>query len=212
MNKLLILWDWDNTLMDTSSALFHALEDTMEHYCLPAPTQQDLNEVLSHHKGAYWENLFPRNVDEAFNFGMSRFAIYHKESTLFPESLEIIKYVHQLGIPQMIVSNKPKDLLDEEVAHVGVHPFVCDVVGTDYVLPDKKPMPEFGCEAIKQVPHQQLMMIGDGVADMEYAHAIGAVSVYIKPLPLPDLPKSPDYRFDSLSEVCEWLKKYLSKQ
>ncbi len=212
MHNLLILWDWDNTLMDTSGALFHALEDTMNHYGLPKPTEQDLNEVLSHHKGAYWENLFPGKVDEAFNYGMSRFAIYHKESVLFENSFEIIKYVYELGIPQMILSNKPQDLLDDEVSRVGIRPFVLGVVGTDYVLPDKKPMPHFGQNIINTIAHRELMMIGDGEADVEYAKAIGALSVYIQPAHVIQSNLKPDYRFNNLSEVFMWLKKYLKNK
>ncbi len=212
MKNRLIIWDWDNTLMDTSGALFHALSDTMAHYGLPAPTKQDLNEVLSQHKGAYWENLFPGRVDEAFNYGMSRFSIYHKESVLFPKSAGIIEYIYKLGVPQLIVSNKPQDLLDDEVTRVGMRSFVKGVVGTDYVLPFKKPMPEYGREEIENIEHEELIMIGDGEADMEYAQAIGAIGVYVNARKDTNISVQPDYHFETLADTVNWLKLYLSEE
>lgn len=208
---LLIIWDWDNTLNDTSSSIFKALQDTMKHYGLPEPTQQDLNEVMGHHKGAYWERVFPGYVDEAFDYMIHQFARYHLESNLFPETKEILSFVYQLNIPQLIISNKPQDLLDMEVDKSGVRDLVKGVIGTDYILPDKKPMPTFGSQAIKHIPHQDLLVIGDGAADIEYAQAIGAKSVYIKKAEQVESDLNPDYRFDNLTDVSHWLKTYLKE-
>lgn len=206
MDKLLIIWDWDNTLNDTAGAIFRALQDTMTHYNLPAPTRADLNEVLNHHKGNYWDNKFPGYVDEAFNYMMSRFTLYHLDTHLFPEAKEVLTFVHQLNIPQIVVSNKPQDLLEAEVDQANVRMFLQGVVGTDYILPDKKPMSSFGAKVISHIPHDKIIVIGDGVADMEYATAIGAKGVYIKPANQVETPVKYGFRFDNLSEVYRWLK------
>ncbi len=206
MDRLLIIWNWDNTLNDTAGSIFKALQDTMLHYNLPVPTREDLNEVLNHHKGAYWEDKFPGHVDEAFNYTMNRFSIYHLDTHLFSKAREVLTFVHQLNIPQIVVSNKPQGLLEEEIDQTKVRVFIQGVVGTDYKLPDKKPMPLFGAKIISSIPHNRLFVIGDGVADMEYATAIGAEGIYIKPAKQIEMPVKFDFRFDDLSEVYHWLK------
>ena len=197
MRNLLILWDWDNTLNDTSAMIFKSLQETAEHYGAPMPTKHDLREVLSQHKGAYWERTYDSDTQEAMDYYLNRFSANHLEARLFPEAKEILTFVHQSKTAQLIISNKRKDLLKD------------GYIGADNAFSKIKPMPNYGAEVIAQIPHEQLLMIGDGTCDMEYAQAIGATGVYIRAKEEVESYITPQFCFNNLKEVAGWLKTYI---
>ena len=209
MRKLLILWDWDNTLNDTSAMIFKSLWETAEHYGVAMPTKRDLREVLSQHKGAYWERAYASDTQEAMAYYLNRFSINHLGAQLFPQAKEILTFVHQSKTAQLIISNKRKDLLKDEIEQAGIANLIDGYIGADDTFSKVKPMPNYGAEVIAQIPHNQLMMIGDGTCDMEYAKAIGAIGVYIRPKEEVESFIAPEFRFDTLKEVSVWLKTYL---
>lgn len=209
MTKYVIAWDWDNTLMNTAKAIELALNDTMQHYGLPPVTPTELLDVMGHHKGAFWLTRFPGQVDEAFEYTMNRFAIYHKNAFLFERAYEILSFVQSKGVEQLVISNKPQELLEEEVKQVKAEKFFTHIIGTQLLGNEKKPYPSFGAPILKQLDYDQLIVIGDGAADMEYAQNIGALGVYVQKCQHKVSGLTYDYYFEDLDQVYTWLKKIL---
>lgn len=209
MRNLLILWDWDNTLNDTSAMIFKSLQETAEHYGAPMPTKHDLREVLSQHKGPYWERTYASDTQEAMDYYLNRFSANHLEARLFPEAKEILTFVHQSKTAQLIISNKRKDLLKDEIEQANIKHLIDGYIGADNAFSKIKPMPNYGAEVIAQIPHEQLLMIGDGTCDMEYAQAIGAIGVYIRAKEEVESYITPQFCFNNLNEVAGWLKTYI---
>lgn len=209
MTRYLIAWDWDNTLMDTTKAIEMALNDTLSYYKMPPATRADLLDVMGHHKGAFWIRHFPTKIDEAFAYMISRFSVYHKNAFLFKQALDILSFVQSQGVQQIVVSNKPQSLLEEEVAQTGTHSFFTNIVGTRLLSDEKKPFASFGAQVLSVLQYDKLIMIGDGEADMIYAQNVGAMGIYVQ---TPDN-KVPgikyDCYFENLDQLFDWLKELL---
>lgn len=212
MDRYLIVWDWDNTLMDTTKAVELALNDTMAHYHLPPATRAELLDVMGNHKGAFWIRHFPTKIDEAFAYMMSCFSVYHKNAFLFKQAQEILSFVQAQDIQQIVVSNKPQSLLEEEVCQTKTDSFFAGIVGTKLLSDDKKPYASFGAQVLRALQYDKLIVIGDGEADMLYAQNIGATGVYVQ------LPENKvagiqyDFYFENLDSLFCWLKGFLGKQ
>ena len=56
--SLLIIWDWDNTLMNTKPAVTAGLQDVVAYFGQAPVTEKEVVNVMTHHRGAFWQNRF----------------------------------------------------------------------------------------------------------------------------------------------------------
>ena len=90
--NLIVIFDWDNTLCNTKQAVHKGLDDTMKHFGFPAVTEEDIINVMTRHRGAFWQSKFPlekqegkTSMPEAIDFYVSAYRSYTKETKLFKD-------------------------------------------------------------------------------------------------------------------------------
>lgn len=206
MKPDLILWDWDNTLINSMPVVRAALDDVVLWAHLPPITQQDVIDVMGTHRGRYWQEHFPHNMDEAIPYYLSRYAAHTDKLELFPETVDVLRWVQSSGIPQWVVSNKNKKLLLPECDRFALWPYFEKVVGTDETK-IAKPSQAFADQIFADGRPTNILMIGDGESDMQFADRIGAFGLFVRPgegtMPFPY-----NARVSDLAGVWTFLKQY----
>ncbi len=180
MQKTVVLWDWDGTVIDSRGAIALALQETADRYNQEPVTPDEVANVMSFHKGAFWIRRFATCLDEAFDYFLERLKIHNQNLILYPGIEACFDYLKAVGATQIVASNCPETLLTRECHAVHLTDYferICGVSLTDDV---KKPSALFGDKALKGVPYDRLVMIGDGASDMLFARNIGALAIYVQ--------------------------------
>ena len=175
--KTAVLWDWDNTLINTKDVILKALSDVTAKYHLPSVTPEQVRSIMGTYRGAYWQ-AFGDKMEEALVFYLSRYVAYADQAAPFPGSADVLEFVREQGALQFVVSNKRQDLLDKEVTRIGWQRFFNGIQGTGPAH-DSKPHKSFADTLLKGYDFKRLIMIGDGESDMFFARNIGARAILV---------------------------------
>jgi phosphoglycolate phosphatase len=177
-----ILFDWDNTLVDTWATIHEALNFLMRAMDRPewslAETRRkvrlSLREAFPVHFGERWE--------EARDIYLERFRAIHLERlTPLAGRESMLRDLAGQGIFLGVVSNKTGDLLRREVARLSWSDLFGSVIGTGDAPLDKP-----ACEPVhlalapSGVPAgDEVWFVGDTAVDMECAGNSGCVAVFL---------------------------------
>jgi phosphoglycolate phosphatase len=179
-----ILFDWDNTLVDSWATIHDALNFLMRAMDKPewsmAETRErvrlSLRESFPVHFGERWE--------EAREIYLDRFRAIHLDRlTALPGREAMLRSLVETGIYLGVVSNKTGPLLRREVEQLGWSGFFGSVVGAGDAAVDKP-----SCEpvhlALSQsgvMPGEDVWFVGDTAVDMQCAENSGCVAVLLGP-------------------------------
>ncbi len=177
-----VLFDWDNTLVDSWPTIHEALNHCMAAMDKPlwslAETMEkvrlSLREAFPHHFGERWR--------EAQTIYLDRFRAIHLER-LKPLSgrRELLENLAAQGIYLAVVSNKTGEILRREAAYLGWAYLFGNIVGAGDAAVDKP-----ACEPVTLAlapsgiaPGEDVWFVGDTAIDMECAIASGCVPVLL---------------------------------
>lgn len=202
LSETLVIWDWDNTLNNTKNSVHKGLNDTMRHFGFPPVTEEDVINVMTNHRGAFWQARFKLEADEngvslptAIEYYVNCYQKYSDETALFDDALEALDFVRQMGANQVVLSNKNHQSLVEEVKDKGVFDYFKIVKGT--TGPVGKPDMEFIEPILETLKPKKIIFVGDGVSDMLMAQKINATAILVHHKD--DVPH--DYYCNTLAEV-----------
>jgi len=177
-----ILFDWDNTLVDSWATIRDALNVVMAAMGKPSWSLQEtkervrlsLRESFPIHFGGRWE--------EARQIYLDAFRATHLERlNSLPGRGELLRALFGEGIFLGVVSNKTGSLLRREAEQIGWSAFFGSVIGAgDAVVdkPDAAPV-ELALESSGIKPGDAVWFVGDTGVDMECAHNSGCVPVLL---------------------------------
>lgn len=177
----LILFDWDNTLMDTTPALYQAFCVLSEKYGIPkcsmeeyrARTGLSLRETFPEQFGDKWE--------EAKQVYLDAYMAHHLELlTPFADAEKAVAYAAKIS-KAGIVSNKTSAILHDEIDWLGWGKYLSAVVGAGDA-PKDKPAAEPALLAMHQAGVEYgrpVWFVGDGDADMLCAANAGCYPVRV---------------------------------
>ena len=205
-----IVWDWDNTLLDSRKAAELALRDLAAENGLPQPTEVDIVNVIGSRRGEYWLKNYPNDVLNALYRYLDLYRGYAKtEISLFPESEAVLSFVQKYGVPQLIASNKDQCIIDDEIKRFHLTDYFEKVVGGQGVEV-AKPSKAFADMVLGKKWPRHILMIGDGESDMNFAETMGAYALFIRPgngkVSFPY-----DKRVQNLGEVFTFLKEIMEE-
>ncbi len=175
-----LLFDWDNTLVDGWAGITAALNATFDAFGHPAWTVEDtrnrvrvsLRESFPQMFGTRWED-----ARDIFYDTLSRQHLAHVSP--MPGMADVL----EAGVswPQGVVSNKAGLFLRREVTHLGWERFFTAVVGAGDAAADK-PAPDpilLALSRIGRVPDRSVWYMGDTALDMRAAQAAGVTAVLV---------------------------------
>jgi phosphoglycolate phosphatase len=181
-----IIFDWDNTLVDT----FPTIHAAMNHV-LVAMGQEPWTLAQTHDRvKASLRDRFPvlfgDRWQEARDIFYQAFQRFHLEQ-LAPLSgaAQALEDFHGMGLTMAVVSNKTGDYLRREATHLGWDRYFKLVVGANDVARDK-PAPdpvEKALAAMQMKQGRHVWFVGDTELDMQCAVNSGCFPVLLRALP-----------------------------
>jgi phosphoglycolate phosphatase len=177
-----ILFDWDNTLVETWPTIHAALFET---FTAMGVTPWTLAETKTRVRLSMRESfpvLFGDRWTEARDVFYDAYGRLHLSSLIACDGAgELLSGLHGAGFYLGVISNKTGHYLRAEAAHLGWDGYFGRLVGAGDAARDK-PAPEPVAMALdgSGIPAgRSVWMIGDSGVDMEIAHATGLVAVLV---------------------------------
>lgn len=177
-----VLFDWDNTLVNTWPTIVECYRDTFTALGLPPWTAAEVQDRAHGSLRDVFPGLFGERAGEAERVFYGTFERIHLERLEpLPGAAELLEHCRAAGFYIAVVSNKVGDNLRAELAHLGWHRWVTRAVGARDAKRDKPaPDPIFmALDGTGIAPAQSVWMVGDTVADLECAHAAGCLPVLV---------------------------------
>ena len=194
--KPLVIWDWNNTLVDKMEASFLAMQDVAHHYGVPPVSRDEMMTVIGTHR-EYWQMTFGDKEEEAVHYYLKQYGTYRDTICIIDGAQDVLDFVRSKNVPQIILSNEDETLLFPETEYTHLKSYFDYIQGSmdEHAKPEKA----FAEKALKHFDYDQLILIGDGLSDMQMADVLGATSICV----FNNVPQTvkTNYRCASLSEV-----------
>jgi phosphoglycolate phosphatase len=178
-----MVFDWDNTLIDSWPAIHDANNHTLEAFGLkPWTFEETRTRVRKSMRDSYPE-LFGDRWEEAGRVFYERFSARHLETVQpLPGAAEMLAGLKAEGIYLGVVSNKKGDYLRDEARHLGWDAYFGRIVGAFDAARDK-PAPEpvaMALEGSGVSPGAAVWFVGDTGVDMECGVNAGCLPVLVR--------------------------------
>ena len=180
-----IIFDWDNTLVDTWPIIHDALNATFRDVGLPLWTMQQTQARVRKSMRDSFPEVFGPDWQKAGELYQQHYRAHHLHRlTALPQSRELLDLVKGLGLFNTVVSNKKGVNLRQEVEHIGWAPLFDKVVGAQDAARDKP-----FCEPVMMAfenaplsPGPDVWFFGDSEIDLECAKNTGCTAILYGPL------------------------------
>lgn len=175
-----LLFDWDNTLVDTWPIIHAALAATFKDMGVaPWTLEQTQARVRKSMRDSFPE-IFGEGWQRAGDLYQGYYRAIHLDKlTPLPLALDVLKAVKARGLFSAVVSNKKGPGLRREVEHLGWAGLFSAVVGADDAARDKPHADPvhmaFGKSGIATAP--DVWFIGDSEIDLECAKNTGCTAI-----------------------------------
>ncbi|HUB46971.1 MAG TPA: HAD family hydrolase [Acetobacteraceae bacterium] len=175
-----LLYDWDNTLVDGWAAITAALNTVFSHFGLPLWTRRDAVARVRVALRESFPPLFGNRWEEARDLFYASFRERHLDH-LRPMPGAADALAAGSAWPQGVVSNKAGEYLRAEVAHLGWAPHFGPIIGAGDAAADKPdPAPvHLALAQLGRRPDESVWYLGDTALDMRTARAAGVTAVLI---------------------------------
>ncbi len=173
---MLIIFDLDGTLIDSSRDLAISTNATREHFGLPALDQQTINSYVGNGAAVLVRRAMGSEIPEtqqaeALEFFMGYYRAHSLEHTRLYDGVAdlVVKLAsenHRLGV----LTNKPERISFDILGALGIGRYFFRVYGGNS-LPEKKPNPVGIYRLMEEaaVPAGATLMVGDSSVDIQTA-------------------------------------------
>lgn len=177
-----IIFDWDNTLVDSWGTIHDALNFLMAAMEQPLWTIEQTRERVRLSLRNAFPAIFGERWEEAQRVYIDRFRAIHLERlTPLPGRDAMLRALAADGHYLAVVSNKTGAVLRAEAEHIGWAPLFGSIVGAGDTHTDKPhcaPV-ELALKPSGISPGPDVWFVGDTAVDMECAIAAGCVPVLL---------------------------------
>lgn len=181
-----ILYDWDNTLVDTWPVIHAAMNSLFRHMEMAEWTLEDTKARVRKSMRDSFPEMFGDRWEEARDVFYASFEAVHLDALIAaPGAESMLSAIQKAGIPQGVVSNKQGRYLRKEADHLNWTPYFHKLIGAGDAARDK-PAPDPAILALDGQPSgigPAVYFVGDSGVDMEIAHAAGMTPILIHPNP-----------------------------
>lgn len=178
-----VLFDWDNTLIDSWAVIHDALNITFEAMEHPLWTLEETRQQVTRSLRESFPEMFKDRWEEARDVFYARYQEIHlTELNALPGAEDLIAALLEAGIYLGVVSNKAGPHLRTEAAHLGWDGKFSKLVGATDASRDK-PAVEPVALALENsgiTPGPSVWFVGDTDVDMECAHRSDCVPILIR--------------------------------
>lgn len=207
-----ILFDWDNTLIDSWAAIHDAQNHTFAQFGMPPWTMEDIRRQVRGSMRDSYPKLFGDRWREAGEIFYARFAERHMDM-LKPVSgaAELLDELSVTGIYLAVVSNKKGDYLRSEATRLGWERYFGRMVGAFDAVRDKPSVEPVDLALTGSGIDRgtDVWFVGDADIDLECARNSGCIPVLVReegPLPGEFVACPPAVHVRSCNALCELVR------
>ncbi len=189
LNKLpeLVMYDLDGTLVDSVPGMALAVDRALADLDVaPAGEARVRTWVGGGQRLLLEQALDFAGLSQAqFELGLSRFRHHYRETAnhrlrLFPGVAQLLTFLHDHGVKQTIITNKPIEYVPDMLKTLAIDGFFVDCLGGE-CLAERKPsaLPLTTMLARLGVAAEASLMVGDSSNDLIAAQNAGVASVAV---------------------------------
>lgn len=206
-----IIFDWDNTLIDSWPSILDALNTTFKAFQMKLWTMDEAKTRVAKSMRNSFPLLFGDNWQDAGEIFYKRYANIHLSKLHpLPGAESLLRTLNKEKIHLSVVSNKNGDYLRNEAKHLGWDRYFSTLIGAmdaERDKPDPKPVDlALKSSGIKRGPN--VWFVGDATIDLECAHNAGLTGILIRKKP-PSLEEMQEYppagHFQDCSALCKFV-------
>lgn len=184
MNKKLIIWDWNGTLLNDVEACVSTMNIMLTKRSLKCLDQKVYKDIFTFPVKKYYEALaFDFNQESFEELSVEYIDLYKKQSLNSPlqkESIEILDFFKANNYQQIIVSASEQLALNKQVKDRGIFYYFSAIIGLDNIYAKSKLDNAINYINNTNVKFDRIILIGDTFHDYEVAEAIGAESILVQ--------------------------------
>ncbi|WP_299375349.1 HAD hydrolase-like protein [uncultured Kiloniella sp.] len=181
-----VVFDWDNTLIDSWVSIHHALSVTFEEMGMVPWTLEEAKDRVRASARESFPLIFGDKVDAATKIFYNTYEASHLDVlTPLPHAKELLEFLVSKGIYLSIVSNKKGYILRKEVSKLGWDKFFQNIIGANDAEKDK-PDPVVMDLALKGSDislNEHVWFVGDTDIDLQCACNCACYPVLVRPEP-----------------------------
>lgn len=208
-----ILFDWDNTLVDSWTVIHDALNFTLESFGKELWSITETKTRVSKSLRDSFPDLFGEKWEKAAEVFYGRFDDIHISRLRSTKGAQkMLDGILEQEIFMGVVSNKRGDYLRKEIWHLGWDKYFSSSVGATDTENDK-PSTEPVALALSQCAHKRgayIWFVGDANIDMECAHSSDLTPILLRRTP-PQPEEFTDYPPAFHVVDCQALSKLIKK-
>lgn len=182
-----ILFDWDNTLVDTWPIIHNSMAHTFTQMGVEPWTIEETKQKVGHSLRDHFPKLFGERWEEAGKIYGDTYKSQHLLSlTPLVGALETVQFLSGTDVFRGVVSNKQGPTLRKEAEHLDWTKYFHKLVGATDAARDK-PFADPAILALKEsgiTPAAHVWFIGDSAPDVDCALAAGLTPIVIDNKPI----------------------------
>lgn len=181
-----ILFDWDNTLVDSWPVIHAALNECFEHMNHERWTLEQTKQRVQRSARDAFTDMFGDRCDEAVGYYKAAYMRLHEDEIKpFKGAEQVMNWIADKGYYCAVVSNKTGPTLRSEVESLGWNRYFSAVIGAGDAESDK-PHPAHAHLALNGLDsfssdediNHHIWFIGDSDVDIEIADRCGFTPVF----------------------------------
>lgn len=175
-----VIFDWDNTLVDTWPLIQTAIDKTMVDMGREPWGLDKVRDNVHKSMRESFPEIFGDKWEQAGEIYKNTYRSIHLKIQLLPNALELINKLEEQGILQFIVSNKIGLTLRKEAASIGVDKKFFAMVGANDAYADKPHRDPVDLALLGtdlQLQKDEIWFVGDTIADVECAFLCGCTPI-----------------------------------
>ncbi len=178
-----ILFDWDNTLVDTWPTIQDAMNHTLAHFGMPVWSMEETRLRVRKSMRDSFPGLFGDRWQRAADVFYERYrAIHVKRLEPLPGAEDLLQFLHDAGIFTGVVSNKVGEYLRVEARHLGWERYFTNLVGAGDAERDKPALQPvlMALEGSNTKPAENVWFIGDADIDLVCGTEAGCLAILVR--------------------------------
>ena len=195
-----IIFDWDNTLVNTWPVIHHALVETFIRMGAEPWSLEETKRKVGKSLRDHFPALFGDKWEEAGKIYTETYRANNlKTLEGLPEALDMLDYIGGLDLYRAVISNKQGPVLRTEAEHMGWAKYFHKIIGAHDAKRDKPfPDPVFlALEGSGIEPSEKVWFVGDTITDVETALVTGCTPIFYGDGKLPEDVADKVYYIDS---------------
>ena len=213
----LIVFDWDGTLLDSTSQIVASAHASIAELGLPERSEEEIRNIIGLGFPQLWEILYPELGKEAYREFVTVYRRYFwsdemQISELYPGARDLLDELREQELILAIATGKGRKGLDIDLKATELAEHFRFTCTAEDVRPKPQPDMLFHLMAVSGCEPEKTLMVGDTEYDLEMACCAGVPRVGIghgahatERLERWD----PIKLVDDLPELHAWLKAYL---